>query len=391
MTVSAQCVEAVLEALVDAPAPAGQAPVAPAPPKVSGLGALAAALTLGQPHESIKAKASVAAALANCAALPEGRLALLSHGLLPVALGVLADATQPLTRAKALTQAGTDQPAVADRAEMSGLLVELCAQLCMLLRNAALSPACKGVLLEEEACLPLLAAILRSADSPALLAHAAGALQNLQDRSEARPGVPANPISAGERSMLKVHQLKQRLHAAGQGAAEPLPPSLRALDDDAEDGGPSSRTKRDFRLLPAQKLSATHDVKVGAARSAGGWLPRPRAADALRRHCAGPRALTRPRAHLLRAPRRIHLGDERALHLRAGHDHLYARDHGLQPQATARALRARAVAAALRPGLAAPVAQEGGVEPRKLEDDRSYILERLLDNGRRGSDPLPYA
>lgn len=275
LTVSPHCVEALIEATVDVPPPpaatgaastpgsaAAQEPRAQPSEPLSGLAALVSALTLGQPHESIKAKASIAAALANCAALAEARTALDAQQLLPTAVGVLTEAMRPVTKIKALAQSGNEQPAVADKEEMAELLTELCAQLCMLLRNAALSPLCKAALLDHTAAVPLLVSIVRTAQDPSLLAQAAGALQNLQDRSEARPGVPTNPIGEGERTMLKVHQLKQRLHAAGDDAEAPLPDSLVAIDDDADDAGPGTRTKRDYRLIHSQKLGATHDVKV---------------------------------------------------------------------------------------------------------------------------------
>jgi hypothetical protein len=264
LTISASCVEAIVEATVEQPAQpqlAQQTPRA-APAPMPGLSALVAALTLGQPHESIKAKASIAAALASCAALVEARAALETNALIEPIVGVLAEALRPVTRAKALKQAGGEQPAVADGAEMSALLVELCTSICTCLRNAALSPACKATIAERTPAISLLVGVIKSAELPSLLAHAAGALQNIQDRSEARPGVPTNPIGAGERSMLKVHQIKQRLHAVGATADEPLPPALAEVDDDMEDAGPGTRTKAAFRLLPAQKLGATHDIKV---------------------------------------------------------------------------------------------------------------------------------
>jgi hypothetical protein len=65
--------------------------------------------------------------------------------------------------------------------------------------------------------------VIKLAELQSLLAHAAGALENIQDRLEALPGVPTNPICAGERSMLKVHQIKQRLHAVGATLDEPAP------------------------------------------------------------------------------------------------------------------------------------------------------------------------
>lgn len=327
----------------------------------SGLAALVQALLLGQPHESIKAKTHVAAALANVAQLVEARAVLEREGLLPAAVAVLGEALRPITRAKALAQAGGEQPAVADGAEMDALLAELCTHLCMLLRNAALSPACKGAICEGTPALQLLVGLVRTADSPALLAQAAGALQNLQDRSEVRPGMPTNPIGDGERSMLKVHQLKQRLHASGEGADAPLPPALAHVDDDMEDEGPGARTKDDYRLLHAAKLGATHDVKVRARES--GAIKRTHLALRSWRE----NSERAPRSPSARAPRPCararspvrFAGAQRPVHLAADHRLARAPDAWLQPPPAARVLRARADAVSVARVVAAP-----RVEPR---------------------------
>merc|ERR1712054_657496 len=130
--------------------------------------------------------------------------------------------------------------------------------LCGIIGNAALNPECKIELRKIGAQPPLLELI----DSPDdnVQGLAAGALANINDRSEMRPGTPGSALTSSD-DPVKTQAAKLRFNGSRTSTEWDPNSSTQSVTSLPQDDSAGARPKNQFPLTPTVKLSSTHDLK----------------------------------------------------------------------------------------------------------------------------------